>query len=385
MRRNTTTPLARVSILVATVCVSLIGLIGSVSAHPGGKTIHVHHGHSIQSAINAAHPYDRIVVEAGTYAEQLTISKDGIALIGHKAILVPPTSPTTNDCSGLAGPNFFTKLDTQAGICITGSDVKLETFSSEHRKFKSVGRRVRDVSVSGFSISGFDGLNIAIVGAKDAYACSNTLTDGATYGALTLGSKNSVIERNTVVSNPPIAPNTFLRFIGICMDDVSTVTVAYNSIDGYIIGLCVQTSNANVHDNLVKNSCIGAFVDPGVNGARLIDNVIKDTNPLCKESADVSGAFGVWGIAISGSTNTLVKGNRISGITDGFAQDKLPAAGVAVLDEFPGGKDRIASGNTVVHNTIKKNDVDVYVDSKGTGNVVKDDGCKTSFPTGLCK
>jgi nitrous oxidase accessory protein NosD len=374
---------ASVTLSLAIIYITLISLINPVSAN--GNTIHVYKGHSIQSAINSANAYDHIIVEAGTYAEQLTITEDGITLIGHNAVLVPPSSPTTNTCSGLAGLNAFTGLDTQAGICITGSNVVLAPYVTEHRKVLSVGDRIKDVSVRGFSVSGFDGLNIAIVGAKDTTVCENTLTDGATYGALTVGSKNSVIERNTVVSSPPVAPNTFLRFIGICMDDVSSVTIAHNSINGYNIGLCVQTSGADIHDNSVKNCCIGAYVDPGIDGAKLHNNEVKDTNPLCKEDASVSGAFGVWGIIIAGAKNTLLKDNRISGITDGFSQTKLPAAGVAVFDDFPGGTGDVAEGNMVIDNRIVRNDVDLQVAATGNGNVEKDNNCKVSLPAGLCK
>jgi hypothetical protein len=376
----------RVPLLLVTIYVALIGLISPVSTHPDRSgPIHVHNGNSIQAAIDSAKPYDHIIVEAGNYNEQLTISKDGITLIGHNAILIPPSSPKANICSGLAGSNAITHLDTQTGICITGYNVVLAPFLTDHRKFVSVERRVKDVSVTGFSVSGFDGINIAIVGAKDTSVCDNTLTDGANYGVLTVGSKNSVIERNTVVSTPPIAPNTFLSFIGICMDDVSPVTIAYNSINGYNIGLCVQTNGANIHDNYVQNCCIGAYVDPGVNGVKLQGNEVRDTNPLCKEDVTVSGAFAVWGIAIVGSSNTLVKGNRISGIT-AFGQNKgSPAAGIAVMDDLPGGTGDLGSGNTVVHNKIVHNDVDLQVSATGAGNVENHNVCKVSLPTGLCK
>jgi parallel beta-helix repeat protein len=370
---------------VSFILAAAYGLISVASGHPSGGKIHVHPGHSIQSAIDRANPYDQIIVEAGTYAEQLTILKDGIALIGHSAILVPPASPKNNTCSGLAGPNFFTSLDTQAGICIAGSDVVLAPFVSEHRKVGPVGRRIKDVSVTGFQVSGFDGLDIAIVGGQNTIVCDNTITDGGQYGALTVGSKNSIIERNTVVSNPPIAPNTFLRFIGICMDDVSTVTISYNSINGYNIAFCVQTNGADIHDNCVDNCCIGAYVDPGINGAKLLDNQIRNTNPLCEEAGNVSGAFGVWGIVIAGTENTLIKGNHITGITNGFSQIQLTAAGVAVLDDFPGGTGDLASGNIVVDNFIEHNDVDLLVFTNGTQNVEKNNACKTSLPVGLCK
>lgn len=380
------TLLGQSPLVLATLSLTVIGVCNLVSAHPSGNKCYVSNGQSIQSAIDRANPYDQIIVEAGTYHEQLTISKDGIALIGHNANLVPPSASKPNVCSGLAGNNSLTSLDTQAGICITGSDVVLANFIIEHRKFVSVGQRVKDVSVTGFHVSGFDGLNIAIVAAQDAIVYENTLTDGAQYGALTVGSENSIIEHNTVLSNPPIAPNTFLRFIGICMDDVSTVTVAYNSIHGYNIAFCIQTNGSHIHDNCVDNCCIGAYVDPGVDGAKLLDNEIKDTNALCREATNVTGAFGVWGVIMDGAKNTLVKGNRITGITNGFDPNQFPAAGVVVFDDVQplGNTGDISTGNKVVDNVLEHNDVDLQVNTAGTGNVEKDNACETSLPAGLC-
>jgi hypothetical protein len=362
---------------------TLNAFVGLISAHRIGSTINVQSGHSIQSAINSAKAYDHIIVAKGTYAEQLTITQDGITLIGQNAILVPPKKPTTNKCSGLAGPNPVTKHDTQAGICIIGSNVVLAKYKSEHRKVISVGQRVKAVSVTGFTISGFDGLNIALVGAQDAVVNKNSLTDGATYGALTVGSKNSAITHNIVLSNAPVAPNTYLRYIGICMDDVSSATVAFNSINGYNIALCVQTDGANVHDNQVTNSCIGAFVDPGVNGAQLVGNSITNTNSLCRKTD--SGGFAEWGIALVGAKNTLVKGNDISGIKNGLNPKTFPAAGVAVLDDFTGETQDGSSGNKISNNSLKNNDVDLNVNTKGTGNVETGNQCKVGLPAALCK
>lgn len=98
----------------------------------------------------------------------------------------------------------------------------------------------------------------------------------------------------------------------------------------------------------------------------------------------MSGAFGVWGIIIAGAKNTLVKGNHISGITNAFSQIQYPAAGVAVDNDITGGPD-IASGNTVVDNTLKHNDVDLYVMVNVTGTVFKHNDCKSSSPPKLCE
>jgi len=69
-------------------------------------------GHSIQAAINAARPGTTIVVKPGTYAENLTITTDGITLLGHGATLVPPATSQPNFCSD---PDPATD-----GICAVG-------------------------------------------------------------------------------------------------------------------------------------------------------------------------------------------------------------------------------------------------------------------------
>jgi nitrous oxidase accessory protein NosD len=368
------------------VFVALPGLINFVSATPRPKTIRVHSGESIQTALNSVSPGDHIIVESGTYAEQLNITTDDISLIGRDAILNPPLTVTTNLCTGLAGklPPANT-IDTQAGICLHGSNVQLANFAREHRKVLSVGKPVKGVSISGFTIRGFLGLNIAVVGAQDAMITDNTLTDGAFYGALTVGSKNSLIERNTINSSPPTATNTFLPFIGVCMDDVKTVIIRKNDISGYLIGLYVQTSGANIYDNKIENCCIGAFVDPGIVGAKLRDNVFKYTNPRCFDQA-ASGSFLVSGIYIAGANETIVTSNKITGITAG-GNTNLGGVGLVVNDDFPiefGGSAAVASGNRVKENKVKINDLDILVGATGLGNVVKNNRCVTSVPENIC-
>jgi hypothetical protein len=121
------------ALALTTICAALIGLLNPVLAYPHGTTHHVTQGQSIQATINKAHGGDKIVVEAGTYAEQLTISTDGLTLEGHDAKIVPPPPASTvkNSCTGLAGPN-----NPDAGICIQGSGILFSnaSFDGEHVK-----------------------------------------------------------------------------------------------------------------------------------------------------------------------------------------------------------------------------------------------------------
>ena len=352
---------ARILLILVTVCVTTVGLAGSASAN--GGTAYVQPGQSIQAAIDRAHPGDRIIVLAGTYAEQLTVDKNGIHLVGRGAVLIPPSSPVLNTCSGLAGEG------TEAGICITGKDVVLDPFDivqMEHRKFVSVGTRVKDASIDGFQVRGFSGENIAVVGARNTRVTGNSLAEGTRYGFLTVGSENTRAGFNTVTSAAT------LRFIGICMDDLGGAVVTSNHVSGYEIALCVQTARAEVRNNDVSASCFGVFVDPGIVGAKIRRNHIGGTNPNCGP-----GKGTAVGILLFGAVNTDVRGNHIEGQT-------VPggAAGVAVVDVSASGP--FASGNVVTHNVLHNNDLDLFVSSVGIGNVLKRNECATSDPHGLC-
>jgi nitrous oxidase accessory protein NosD len=333
-------------------------LLGPATCHDTTTT--VKSGQRIQAAIDAAKPGDHIVVEAGTYAEQVTITKDSIQLSGKPGatIVLPSAFTANNSCSGLAGPG------SEAGICISGSDITFGNFT-EHRKVVSVGHPVSNVKVEGFTVVGF-GLNLVILGAKDAEVRSNNVTGGQAYGILTVGSVSSLVTRNTVSTSG-------LFFIGICMDDVSSVQVTQNTISDYGIGLCVQTHGADVGHNKVSNCCFGAFVDPGVDGAQVKHNHIGASNPLCQTLWD--GTTG--GILLDGATNSQVTHNDVSGITD-YGNPNQTAYAIGIVDDPAS----VAAGNQVTHNTLWDNDLDLLVYTTGTNNEVAHNNCTT--PAQLC-
>ncbi|KAF7543630.1 hypothetical protein G7Z17_g10579 [Cylindrodendrum hubeiense] len=333
-------------------------------------TIYVKYGKSIQAAIKSASRGDKIVVAAGPYAEQLTIDKDGIQLISHNAIIVPPANYVDNKCTGLAGPK------TQVGICVTGSGIKLAKYVTEHRKVLSVKTPVNDVLVTGFQVKEFSGLNIAVVGARNARVTKNTLTDAGQYGALTVGSFNTHFDENVVTS-------TVFGSIGICMDNQSGVLITQNHVSNQFVGLCVQTDKADVQYNHVSGSCFGIFVDPYVYGAKIRHNHVYKTNPICKEIGFDAG------IVIDGAIKTKVLDNT-------FENQKIggKGTGIALVDDEckskplsisckAFGKKAVSSGNIILRNTMVKNDFDIFVDTVGKGNVIACNEC--SLPKALCK
>ncbi|KPM42082.1 hypothetical protein AK830_g4465 [Neonectria ditissima] len=342
----------------------------SGSDHYGYRhTIYVKSHKSIQRAIDKASSGDRIVVEAGIYAEQLTIDKDGIELIGKRAVLVPPKKAVKNRCSGLSGPK------TEAGICVTGKGVKLAPFAVEHRKVLSVARPVEDVSVTGFEVRKFSGINIAIVGAKNAHITKNKLVDGGKYGSLTAGSYK------TLISDNEVSAAALSGSIGVCMDNFSDVLITKNHVSNYGVGLCVQTDGAEVQYNKVKNCCVAVYVDPGVNGVKIRHNYIGQSNPQCP---------GASGIILDGAVDTKVSDNIIEGQKNKasgifVSDDECPQTGPSVsLSCLVLKRKAVASDNVIIRNTFRNNDFDVFVNTTAKDNVVKCNHCKTSFPANLC-
>jgi len=206
----------------------------STARKGGDKTIRVRAGQSIQAAINTAPRGSRIVVDPGTYTEQLLIKTDGITLVGNGVTLKPQEPPVENECTNFAGPiDPATDLrPSQAGICVSGSGLDLSGFVNEHKKVNGVRKPVKGVTISGFTVSGFSGFNILVIGGENVEVCGNKLLDGPKYGFLTAGSRDTKVSNNEITSTIP-----GFYFIGLCMDNVSKVKVSKNKISTYFIGL----------------------------------------------------------------------------------------------------------------------------------------------------
>ncbi len=130
----------RTIVLLAAMALTLLVASGVALAvgigSAGAQSSVVGPGESIQKAINAADPGDTIVVR-GVHREDVVIRKDGIKLRGDDAVIEAPAK-ADSPCSRTFGPE---------AICILGP-LNPETGML-------TGPRVSDVSVSGFTIRGF--------------------------------------------------------------------------------------------------------------------------------------------------------------------------------------------------------------------------------------
>ncbi|KAH7396904.1 pectin lyase fold/virulence factor [Phaeosphaeria sp. MPI-PUGE-AT-0046c] len=330
-------------------------------------------GQSIQSAIDSAKPGSKIVVQAGTYHEQITITTSNIHLVGQGAVLYPPKGGyKPNFCTGLS--KTFEKpqgddSDTDAGICIYGKGFELGPYvrANLHKKISKTGKYIEGVKVTGFEIHDFNGEAIALIGGKDASIKHNKLVDNGQYGFLTVGSYSTLAQDNIVTAS-------VLGFIALCMDDAKGAMFKKNNISNHYIALCTQTNGGLVEDNTAKDCCYGPFVDPGIVGAKIIGNTISGRNKICPEAPPVGPGAG---IAILGAKDTLVEKNLV----EKWQVNNMGFGLLVADDPITGAK---AQGNTFRKNEFRQNDLDILADGVAAANKFDKNVCKTSLPGGLC-
>ena len=340
----------RTIVLLTTMALTLLVASGVVLAaaigSAGAQSSVVGPGESIQKAINAADPGDTIVVR-GVHREDVVIRKNGIKLRGDDATLKPPAR-AGSPCSKAVGPE---------GICILG-DVDPEA--------GEVNEYVKDVSVSGFTIKGFDEAAIEAVGASNATITGNRAAGG---GETAIGNFLSVGTK--ILTNVTRGPGG----AGIGLAEAANTKILGNDISGHdFTGIFVSfgsqqgliTAN-RVHDN----NCAGMiFVaePPGPPADfEVKGNTVEDNRGECG-----------LGIGLFGARGIEVAGNNVSGnIPDG--QNSL-SGGVVVA----GYREGAPRNNTVVANTFGRNKPDIRWDGTGIGNVFGPNNCNTSVPARLC-
>ena len=185
----------RTIVLLTTMALTLLVASGVALAagigSAGAQSSVVGPGESIQKAVNAADPGDTIVVR-GVHREDVVIRKNGIKLRGDDAVIeAPARAKADSPCSKAFGPE---------AICVLG-DVNLKTG-------KLTGPRVRDVSVSGFTIRGFKidkgngAFVIDVFGARNATVVGNRVMGNVAGGIVVFGSVNTTVAKNHVIGSP---------------------------------------------------------------------------------------------------------------------------------------------------------------------------------------
>ena len=293
------------TVLVASGMVLAAG-IGSA----GAQSSVVGPGESIQKAINAADPGDTIVVR-GVHREDVVIRKDGIKLRGDDAVIeAPPRAKADSPCSKTFGPE---------AICVLG-DVNLKTGKLE-------GQRVRDVSISGFTIRGFkqkpnkgEGrIMIDVFAARNATVEGNHVVGNNSAG-IGIGAEglNNTIENNDLTDNKDAGVSV--------LQGERNATVANNTFTGNDRGIfATDSTETKILSNDITDNNLGMLVEKST-GTKILSNDITDSTVLSVGMVESTGTkivsndisrSGESGIVIFGperaNNDAKVVGNNISG------------------------------------------------------------------------
>jgi parallel beta-helix repeat protein len=296
----------------------------------------------------------------GEHRENVVIQKDGLTLRGADATIRPPTTPAANACFDptVAG-------ETVNGICVSG-DVDFDT--------GEVSRVVSNVTVSGFAVRDFTGAGIGAVAARDTTLKGNIATDNGEGGIAAIVSTGTRMLFNR-------ASGTDAAAFAVVLSPTADATLFANEAQDSRFGILINDAeHGRIVANSVHDNCVGVLVAaaPGAAGDfRIAANHIRRNTRACPATADFPALSGA-GVALFGATDNAIIGNLITGnIPTG---ETLAAGGVAVIE---GGTP--PTGNVVKGNRILRNDPDLFWDQTGTGNVFRDNLCRTSTPPNLCR
>jgi len=344
-----------------------LALPATSTAH---RTVTVHSGESIQAAIDAAKPGTTIKVEEGTFAEALTIDKDGIELVGagrKKTNLVPPPGPPT-DC-----------VFAPAGICVT------DAADPDHQ--------VRDVEVSHLSVKGFV-FGMFFFNTKNGEITRTIASDNDAYGIFVNNSTGATIARNVTANDGEAG-----IYVGDSENADATVlkNVAYENTFGVFIR---DAAHGKVLKNKTFSNCAGILflntdetAGPPDQAGPALDaqdwlaqgNLAAANNKACPgDPEEGEPPFGGVGIAVFSALDVRLIDNGVYGNKSSAAPDPngIPSAGILVFGD-PTFKP--ASGTRVGFNQALGNSTDIVWDEQGEGNKFFANDCLTSQPDGLCE
>lgn len=327
----------------------------------------VHPGESIQAAVDAASPGDTVVVKAGTYHQSVRIGTDGLTLRAQGSVTLKPPKYSHGGCY----------VPEQVGICIVPSDFDPSSFTYTNR--------VREVTVTGFRVVGFEGDGVFGFGTQNLTVSQVVAIDNTDYGVASFEGIGTTFTRNAASGSDDAG-----IYVGDSLN--ANALVKDNRSWGNAIGILVRhVQNAIVSGNEVWGNCLGVFLlaDGQAGGSghtAVLDNTVVANNEVCPQ-------FGFPGfLPILGGGGIVLTGSQDNAIFQNVVRDNQGTtlfSGGIVLIATPrantDGSFDASSNNLVFLNRARGNEpADIVEDKASTANLIVANRCRTSTPDGLC-
>ena len=328
----------------------------------------VHPGESIQAAVDAASPGDTILVTPGTYRESVRIGTDGLTLRAHGSVTLKPPKYSHSGCY----------LPEHVGICVVPADFDPNTFTYG-------GTRVRDVTVSGFRVVGFEGIGVFGFGTQNLTVSHVVAIDDTGYGVASFEGIGTTFTRNEASGSHDAG-----IYVGDSLN--ANALVKDNRSWGNAIGILMRhVQNAIISGNEVWGNCLGVFLlaDGQAGGSghtAVMNNTVVTNNDVCPQWGypGFLPILGGGGIVLTGSQDNAIFQNVVR-----HNRGTTLFSGGIVLIATPrpntDGSLDASTNNLVFLNRARGNDpADIVEDDASVANLIVANHCRTSKPDGLC-
>jgi parallel beta-helix repeat protein len=347
------------------------------------------HFKTISAAIAQAHKNDIILVDPGTYTEQLSIT--GHTRDGLKIVAEDPDDPTVIKApTGLNGSIVDIENVSDVlfqGFTVTGNGNAAGTIDSAVRVDTGASATIRDNHITGL----FNGTNnqagdgIRVGDAVNSTVGTATIVDNVIDGyqkdgIIVSGAGSSATIRDNVVKGA--GPVGLVAQNGIQVSDGAAGKVIDNSVTGNVYtgndfladGILVfnDTAKVVVRDNRVTHNESGVVLD-SVSNVVVADNTVSSntldgidvfsatSSSLVGNRADHNGSAGVGdGIHVETSSSLIIQSNEASnnagnGIYLLQSDGNMIRDNEAVSNAGDGLTLQESNNNSVIGNTFRKN------------------------------